>query len=317
MKKIMRKGMKLGRKSGFQQVAVVALVIFAGWIAWGKPGEGKAPGPVVASASIEQASASAPVIDAKQTVLGLVCQTYLAAGDALVRNDLTEAHQSLKQLQGAIGQVDVTKLDAAGQEQWQEMAGALGAATQKARLAKDLAGVRIHFRKVSTDMISLAQAQGPEMGIKLYKVHCPMAFEDTGADWLQSSLKIANPYYGPEMLRCGTIKPVKQVAKKQTEVVPVASKPVAKEEAVSVVATIPAQPEVTQPEAAKPEVQQPLSREQQLSQMKKIDERIARARTRLLEADTKELAVAGRPMWICAMPRNVCKRRSKPEARRL
>lgn len=40
----------------------------------------------------------------------------------------------------------------------------------------------------------------------LFKFYCPMAFEYEGAFWLQANEQIANPYFGAEMLRCGTIK---------------------------------------------------------------------------------------------------------------
>ena len=40
----------------------------------------------------------------------------------------------------------------------------------------------------------------------LYKAHCPMAFDDTGADWLQAGREVRNPYFGAEMLTCGAIQ---------------------------------------------------------------------------------------------------------------
>jgi len=33
--------------------------------------------------------------------------------------------------------------------------------------------------------------------------HCPMAFDDTGANWIQAEEKTANPYFGSGMYRCG------------------------------------------------------------------------------------------------------------------
>lgn len=35
---------------------------------------------------------------------------------------------------------------------------------------------------------------------------CPMAFDNSGASWLQTGKVINNPYFGASMLRCGTIK---------------------------------------------------------------------------------------------------------------
>ena len=40
---------------------------------------------------------------------------------------------------------------------------------------------------------------------KIYQAFCPMAFGNKGAHWLQDSDKIANPYFGENMLRCGEV----------------------------------------------------------------------------------------------------------------
>jgi Cu(I)/Ag(I) efflux system membrane fusion protein len=33
-----------------------------------------------------------------------------------------------------------------------------------------------------------------------------MAFDNKGADWLQADTKVANPYFGDAMLRCGEVR---------------------------------------------------------------------------------------------------------------
>jgi len=38
-----------------------------------------------------------------------------------------------------------------------------------------------------------------------YVIHCPMVHDDSGADWLSPSTEILNPYFGTEMLNCGTL----------------------------------------------------------------------------------------------------------------
>lgn len=40
---------------------------------------------------------------------------------------------------------------------------------------------------------------------KIYRFHCPMAFDNKGAHWLQDDAKIANPYFGSAMPRCGSL----------------------------------------------------------------------------------------------------------------
>lgn len=40
----------------------------------------------------------------------------------------------------------------------------------------------------------------------VYLIHCPMAMNDKGADWLQTNQEVENPYFGSEMFSCGLVK---------------------------------------------------------------------------------------------------------------
>jgi Cu(I)/Ag(I) efflux system membrane fusion protein len=40
----------------------------------------------------------------------------------------------------------------------------------------------------------------------LYVQHCPMAFDNKGADWISKEEAIQNPYFGDKMMRCGVVK---------------------------------------------------------------------------------------------------------------
>lgn len=76
-------------------------------------------------------------------------------------------------------------------------AGDLG--DEGAQLAKSssLKDARAAFEKLSDKAKQLAAGQAG-----YYVVHCPMLKKD----WVQTSEKIANPYYGKEMATCGEIK---------------------------------------------------------------------------------------------------------------
>lgn len=84
---------------------------------------------------------------------------------------------------------------------WQEPREALAALAS----AKDLEAARGEFKRVS-DLFLAAAAQYGGVDGPLYKVHCPMAFDDAGADWLQAGREVRNPYFGSEMLTCGAIQ---------------------------------------------------------------------------------------------------------------
>ena len=54
-------------------------------------------------------------------------------------------------------------------------------------------------------METLVTVFGGGLDQTVFKAHCPMAFKDQGADWLQSGNDILNPYFGAKMLKCGEI----------------------------------------------------------------------------------------------------------------
>lgn len=63
-----------------------------------------------------------------------------------------------------------------------------------------------HFESLSNAFISAAQNDPSAMPEHLMIMHCPMVYGDRGADWLQASEPLQNPYFGGTMLRCGEIK---------------------------------------------------------------------------------------------------------------
>ena len=65
---------------------------------------------------------------------------------------------------------------------------------------------RESYQVLSRAMIDSMHAFGPTRDKPIYLIHCPMAFNNTGADWLQDAELVANPYFGASMLRCGTLK---------------------------------------------------------------------------------------------------------------
>ncbi|GAB4339432.1 MAG: hypothetical protein Kow0089_12320 [Desulfobulbaceae bacterium] len=76
-----------------------------------------------------------------------------------------------------------------------------------AQLAKstNIAELRTGFYPLSRGMVSSVAAFGVPAGSPVYEHYCPMAFNDTGANWLDTSETISNPYFGDEMLRCGEV----------------------------------------------------------------------------------------------------------------
>jgi hypothetical protein len=89
----------------------------------------------------------------------------------------------------ALAADDLASAKSAGRELGDE-----GSGIAKAGTLKD---ARAAFEKLSEKAKQLAAGQAG-----YYVVHCPMLQKD----WVQTSEKIANPYYGKEMATCGEIK---------------------------------------------------------------------------------------------------------------
>lgn len=73
-------------------------------------------------------------------------------------------------------------------------------AAKKLTSATSLAEARESFKGVSKRAVHYAQGQKG-----YYVANCPMV-EGGEGDWVQTSTKISNPYFGKSMLTCGSIK---------------------------------------------------------------------------------------------------------------
>jgi membrane fusion protein, copper/silver efflux system len=63
-----------------------------------------------------------------------------------------------------------------------------------------------HFDRLSAAMIETVKADSHGYSGDLLVMHCPMVYGSTGADWIQASEPLQNPYFGASMLTCGEVK---------------------------------------------------------------------------------------------------------------
>lgn len=63
--------------------------------------------------------------------------------------------------------------------------------------------LRANFCDLSNALIEAIEKFGHIENGPLYVIHCGMAFNNKGADWIQKDKDVKNPYYGKEMLKCG------------------------------------------------------------------------------------------------------------------
>jgi len=63
---------------------------------------------------------------------------------------------------------------------------------------------RAHFDGISDAMFAVLQEAKLRNG-GVYRQHCPMAFDNRGANWLSDTTEVVNPYFGDQMLHCGAV----------------------------------------------------------------------------------------------------------------
>ncbi len=129
---------------------------------------------------------------------------YFPMKDALVKDDLKTAVTQSGALKKAFESTKMSLFKGKEHEQWMKHQSAAVAALNKLTAAKDVEEARLQFKPLSEQMLALAKAFGP-FESAIYVQHCPMADDNTGADWLSLDKEIKNPYFGDKMLKCGSV----------------------------------------------------------------------------------------------------------------
>lgn len=163
--------------------------------------EGK-PSMMNDSRSMAAASARLHAPVAFHEGLARVFDRYLEAQEALGADDLARFLAAASGLHEVVEDVDLAGLEGEALQVWRRAAGSLRVEGTPA----DLASARSAFERMSRAAIDLARGFGVSGEQTVHLAFCPMAFDDTGAEWLQRGETVLNPYFGASMLRCGEIR---------------------------------------------------------------------------------------------------------------
>ena len=133
--------------------------------------------------------------------IAAVFGSYIAIQQHLSQDQGAEAAGSAAEMVTAL-QAAKTTVPPELREAWQTAAEPLGAAAKTLAAAAEITAARTAFEPLSESLYRLIQQFGIS-GRSVYRYHCPMAFDNKGADWLQDKQGVENPYFGSAMLRCG------------------------------------------------------------------------------------------------------------------
>ena len=142
------------------------------------------------SASQNPGQAKAEIVNLQEA--NPIIKAYLILIDDLVETNAKKARESAKQFIEAIKDLKAEVIEP------------MRKAAENIAKTDDIELQRVNFEVISDNLYIYAQKE--DMGIKLYRQNCPMAFKNKGASWLSGERKIMNPYFGDKMLHCGTIE---------------------------------------------------------------------------------------------------------------
>ncbi len=135
--------------------------------------------------------------------LNTVFENYVSVDKALVNDDAETAKTSASGLQKSIEKVDMKLLKDDAHNHWMILEKELKASTSAIANTSDIKKQREHFIHLSAHLINAVKTFG--INQKVYVDYCPMANNNVGAYWLSKDKEIRNPYFGADMLNCGSV----------------------------------------------------------------------------------------------------------------
>jgi len=130
-----------------------------------------------------------------------VADAYFNIQHALSSDSLEEAKKSSEKLLEKLAAVDMNLLTGNAHMEWMKQEKILKETGQKLTKADDIEAARVQLEILTDPMTAVIKTFGSKK-TPVYRFHCPMAFDNKGAYWLQNNKETRNPYFGASMLLC-------------------------------------------------------------------------------------------------------------------
>jgi hypothetical protein len=132
-----------------------------------------------------------------------ILTSYLQLKEELTADDAPSAQAQAQSILEAANQVKTTALSAEQQKYTAEKLADIKESAGRIAGATDIKAQRANLELLSEATFALTKAFGATSQ-KLFYQHCPMANDNQGGYWLSATQEIRNPYFGKEMLSCGS-----------------------------------------------------------------------------------------------------------------
>ena len=128
---------------------------------------------------------------------------YFDVQDALSHDRTDKLLKPAKAFLKNLKKVKAKELDShAGH--WDKLSTSMQLAAEKISSSSNIGIARSEFKKLSDALIQTAEMFGASEKVAAKQYHCPMAFNNAGADWLSNKNDVENPYFGDAMFSCGS-----------------------------------------------------------------------------------------------------------------
>ncbi|RIJ34332.1 DUF3347 domain-containing protein [Pontibacter oryzae] len=142
-----------------------------------------------------------------QTQVEELVGEYMKMKDALVNSNTEATQAAAKEVLRVAQAMPLGTLTTDEKAFAEEHTAEVITSADKIANATDLDEQRGNLELLSEAVFSLAKAFGAADG-ELYYQHCPMALNGDGGYWLSSDKAIRNPYFGEQMMSCGSTEEV-------------------------------------------------------------------------------------------------------------
>jgi Cu(I)/Ag(I) efflux system membrane fusion protein len=132
--------------------------------------------------------------------------SYMAVQYALSHDTLAAALSAASEFVRMLDNVDMALLQGKAHSAWMGQVQLLKESADAIATSENLSAARVAFEPLSASLSAVVSMFGMGIDDSVYQVHCPMAFNNRGADWLQTKTAVENPYFGAKMFKCGTVK---------------------------------------------------------------------------------------------------------------
>jgi len=162
--------------------------------------------PSMMNPAAKEATSGVPAVFREH--MGHVIAAYLHIVAAMSTDDTTALTAAVKQVREALDGVDMSLLDGDAHHLWMGLLDDINAPVETLDGVENSEKARVPFRDLSNALIAAVRLFGVAGDQPVYRVRCPMAFDNTGADWIQVRRDVTNPYFSGGMLRCGSLEEI-------------------------------------------------------------------------------------------------------------